>query len=224
MRGVSVKKKIDLKALLFPPGQWQAIRPALAWIGGVTLCLISIVLYMHFVMDVPTWYMVCDMTVLFKKAKPYCAFLSQLGLLLWAAAAAVSLLTAAVLSKTHEMKGFFQFSGWLTLYLCLDDAFLIHDKVMPGLGIREIISLPLYLGVIIFYLFKYRAVIFKTEYLLMGMALFFFACSIGQDVVNLRLFGDPYIFEDGAKFIGILIWLAYFFFAGRTVIQREASR
>ena len=101
-------------------------------------------------------------------------------------------------------------SGLLTLCLGLDDAFLIHEQVMPHFGIRQRIVLTTYgcftLGYLIFFR---RLIILETRYRLLVLALLFFATSLVLDVF------EPFdyylvLFEDGFKMVGIVTWTTYF--------------
>ncbi len=54
-----------------------------------------------------------------------------------------------------------------------------------------------------------RSLIFKTDYVLLGLSGVFFAISILVDVFEPG-FLPFHLLEDGAKLAGILCWLAYF--------------
>ena len=62
----------------------------------------------------------------------------------------------------------------------------------------------------------------KTEYILLGGAILFFGISITLDLLDPPGI-DPYLFEDSAKLIGILFWLAYFFNTGSSAIYKNAT-
>jgi hypothetical protein len=219
------KKIIDLKALLSSaPQQWPIIRPAVRIILAMAFLLTCVVVGLHFVMKVPTWYLTCDIFVLFPDMPFYCAFLAHIGMFFWAAAAAIAFLVGAVLPKGHDLKSYFEFSGWGTLYFGLDDAFLVHDRIMPEiLGLPEMLAILGYVILISCYLFKFRRAILRTEYLLMALSLFCFGASLVLDVLNLKCF-DPVILEEGAKLIGIIAWLGYFIVTGRTAALGQTTK
>jgi hypothetical protein len=58
--------------------------------------------------------------------------------------------------------------------------------------------------------FKFYRLILKTDYFLLVIALFFFAISVALDLFPYSGI-DPYFYEDGAKLVGIVSWLVYFF-------------
>ena len=97
--------------------------------------------------------------------------------------------------------------------LLIDDAFLLHEKVLPDRGIPEIIIFILYFlcgfyGLIINYKF-----ISNTSWKILLLANLFFAisfiCDLKLDnVINY----DLLIFiEDFAKLTGIFSWLIYIY-------------
>ncbi len=159
----------------------------------------------------------------------YVGAISQLGMLLWAAAAAICLWSAAYLGRAgaSPARRYVLFAGLLTLALLLDDLFLIHEEVMPEyLGIPEKVFLAGYLVAIVAFLYTNRAEILGSEYLLLGLALALFGASVFLDAIPNRFYDSVYwmpklekLFEDGFKFAGIATWLVYF---GRYSAQQVA--
>jgi hypothetical protein len=139
----------------------------------------------------------------------YTGALSQLGILVWAAAAAYCVLAASLLMG--RARWFFIASAALTLLLGLDDAFVLHERVFPDyLGLDEIFVYGIYLGLTITYLLVFIRQILFTEYPLLAMAFGFFGLSIIMDVANLHGPGS-FLLEDGAKFMGIVSMAIYYF-------------
>lgn len=155
---------------------------------------------------------------------PYTGFLSQIGIFGWAAAAAVCLFSAQAVSgvSPRQSREFLVVSGMLTLALGLDDVFLIHEVLFPHFGILQNIILFVYAGVFVLYLVRFYSVILKTEYIVLGMAFAFFALSASLDWLHPHGI-DPYLWEDGAKLVGIISWLVYFFRTGTDVIHQNAA-
>jgi hypothetical protein len=60
------------------------------------------------------------------------------------------------------------------------------------------------------YLGFFLPMILKTNFLLLGLAFFFFVLSVGIDIFDPFTGDIAYLIEDTPKFIGILTWLAYF--------------
>lgn len=185
---------------------------------------LSAVLVLHFWKGIAIGNLTRDPTGV-AGAPLYTGFLSQIGIFFWAAAAAVCLFSVKVLPRQPdalEIKRFLVVSGLLTLVLGLDDVFLLHEKFLPNyVGVPENAVLVSYAGFVLFYLVRFYSVILETEYVLLGMALFFFGLSIIIDVtINVSI--DVYIYEeDGAKLVGIVSWLAYFFRTGASAVCHD---
>lgn len=190
---------------------------------AVSAVLMSVVLLLHFWKGISIDRLTCDPTAVVK-APSYTGFLSQVGILFWSASAAICMFSAKVLSRhpdNLETKSFLFVSGLLTLVLCLDDVFLLHEQfLLSFFGIPEKVVFIGYAGFMLLYLVRFYSIILNTEYILLGMALVFFAVSIVLD------FFDPpiYLFEDGAKLVGIVSWLSYFFRVGTFAVCRNTVR
>lgn len=155
---------------------------------------------------------------------PYTGFLSQIGIFCWAAAAAICLFSAQAVSRVsaRQPKEFLMVSGILSLALGLDDVFLIHEMFFPYFGILQNAIVLGYAGVFLFYIIRFYALILKTEYLVLGMAFVFFGLSASLDWLHPHGI-DPYFWEDGAKLVGIISWLAYFFRTGADAIHQNVA-
>lgn len=144
---------------------------------------------------------------------PLTGLLSNLGILLWSAAAAVSLFTWMVLGRRqmNMPAGFFLASGLLTLLLLLDDLFLFHEDLAEGyLGIGQATVLALYVLLSGAYGLAFRRTILRTEYVLLASAVACFAASILFDAIEDDWTNRwQYLIEDGFKFLGICNWCAY---------------
>ena len=157
-----------------------------------------------------------DITVVFD-APVYIGLLTQLGIFLWAASAAISYFCFSVLKK--PLKGFFFFAFMISILLGLDDAFLFHEEVFNTIGIPQKVVLLSYALIVGVFLFKYKSMILKSDFLLLLFAFMCFGSSVFIDLFMMN--ADPMVSvltEDAAKFAGILFWLAYFFRVGRLAI------
>jgi hypothetical protein len=157
---------------------------------------------------------------------PYIGFLSQLGLLVWSATVSICLLGASLIyykDKTSESLFFLITAGLLTSLLTLDDAFLFHEKVLPHIGIPELMVYLSYGGFLLFFLIRFHWFILgQTDFLLLGIALFFFGASVSTDTFS--PFGiNEYVLEDGSKFAGIVAWFFYFLQTCRKLLIKTFS-
>ena len=147
----------------------------------------------------------------------YYGFFSNLGVMLWASAAAVNFLGAAVLPGDRRKFLFMIVSGILLGCLALDDVYQFHDSVFPRLfNMREYITFSVYSLVLIAYLYYFRHVIFSSSnYLLLAAALLALGSSMLIDVVlDYVLVYAPralIFIEDGPKILGIVLLFIYYF-------------
>lgn len=178
-------------------------------ISGVFL---GVVLLLHTIEDIPIAELTRD-PVAIADMSAYIGFLSQAGIFFWSGTAMLCLFCAAAIpchAITDNLRRFLLVSGVFTLCLGLDDAFLLHEEVLPNLGIRQRLVLSTYALFTLGYLIVFRRlIIFETRFQLMVLALLFFATSLVLDIF------EPFeyylvLFEDGFKLIGIVTWATYF--------------
>lgn len=204
--------------------QLEKIWPAIGLAMVFAAIQISIVLLLHFWKGISLGDLTRDPAAIFE-FPPYVGFLSQTGIFIWAASAAVCLFSA------WAMKGFSDplftrylvFSGLLALFLGVDDVFLLHEELFPGFGVPEKVVYLIYIAFIFLYLITNVRVILKTDYLLLAMAFGFFGISIGFDFVDVY-FPGQFLLEDGAKLTGMVGWLVYFGLTARAAFLQAAGR
>lgn len=147
------------------------------------------------------------------EAPIYYGLYSNIGILLWCAAAAICLLSAAILKRVDTQKRIASFllcSGWITIFLLCDDLFLLHDAFFPDyLLIPDRMIYAAYGIAVLTFLAAFRSLIMETQFLLLAFALIFFAVSIIVDIPDIPFYGQLFI-EDGCKLFGIVSWAAYF--------------
>ena len=137
-------------------------------------------------------------------------FLSSVGYLLWMAAAAIALFAAS----TRQIQGpaaYRQFAycgGGFSLWLCLDDMFLVHDRYLGEVFLY--ITYAFFTGLL---LFKFRAPLkrFAGDSFLLSVLLL--GASVLTDALQEGVFPFSYetvqVVEEGFKFLGIAAWLAF---------------
>ena len=163
----------------------------------------------------------------------YAGALSNVGVLLWCAAAAVcffgaSLLSARIQSGLAAPAGdgprFLLASALFTCLLLVDDLFMLHDLVLPEyLQLRERYVILTYGLLMLAYLLRFRRQILQTDWLVLVVAGGFFSCSIVVDKLPETLLPMHHVFEDGAKFLGILGWLLYLGRSTRQLLTEPAD-
>jgi len=205
--------------------QYHSNRPVIAILLALSAFLISIVLLFHFLGEIPIGNLTRDPSAIMG-APFHTGILSQTGMTFWSASASICMFSTKVISKypdSFKLKRFLFVSGLLTMLLGLDDIFLLHESVFPNLGIHEKVVYATYAGLVLFYLVKFYPIILDTKYIFLVMALGFFALSVIFDKSSIPGI-DPYLLEDGAKIIGIVSWLFYFFQVGTDSIHKYATQ
>lgn len=112
------------------------------------------------------------------------AILSDLGIILWCAAASVCFFAATTLRnrKPADMFRFLFCSALLTTYLLFDDFFQIHEVFVPRyLGLDEKIVYAVLGITVIVYLVVFRRVISQTNYTMLLFALGFLGTAVAAD-------------------------------------------
>lgn len=203
--------------------QLRSIKLIILVILAASAALFGIVLVLHFQTGIPLGHLTRDPVSILEEGSPYTGFLSQVGILFWSASVTVSLFTAHVLthsSNTLQLQKFFFRSGLISLLLGIDDVFLLHEGLSHLFGISEMYIFACYSGLTLLWLVMFHKIILRTEYLLLGIALVFFGLSIIIDLMKPDIIFRV-LLEDGAKLIGILTWMAYFFRCGSFAICRH---
>ncbi len=136
-------------------------------------------------------------------------FLSSVGYLLWMAAAAIALFAAS----THLIRGSIvnrQFAfcgGGFSLWLCLDDMFLVHDRYLGQLFLYVTYTV---FTVLLLVCFREPLKRFAGDSFLLSVV--FLGSSVLIDAFQ-GIFPASYetvqLFEEGAKFLSIAAWLAF---------------
>jgi hypothetical protein len=145
----------------------------------------------------------------------YVGAVSQLGILILGAAAAISLFAACVPGSGEdapERRRFLLASAAVTGWLVLDDLLTLHEIVIPSaLGLRQRYVLLIYAAGMAAFLFRFRRAIFRTEFAVLIASLASFGLSCATDALPTR-FPERihHHLEDGAKLLGITLWTAYY--------------
>jgi hypothetical protein len=142
----------------------------------------------------------------------YYGLVSNLGIMIWTAGAAVSLFAALLLFCADRPKSemlFFAAAAAFTTWLALDDLFMIHEDVLPQLGVPEAITYGLYGSAAAgYFLLSWRAIL-ESRPMLMALALILLGSSVGIDVLVKSESAARVFVEDGAKLLGILAWASF---------------
>lgn len=155
-------------------------------------------------------------------APSYTGFLAHITWFLWAAAATAGLLTAILLWRLNARDRrvlFFLAASALTAVLLLDDFAMLHEQVMPRLGIPEEALYAFYAACLVALLVWFRPQFAAGGALLAVAAGSFWALSLGADFVQEHVGIHAHFIEDGAKMTGTALWAAFMLTsAGRTLL------
>ena len=151
----------------------------------------------------------------------YHGLVSNIGILLWCAAAAICLFRGAEnwLAGFLRRGGFLLSAGVLTSMLLLDDFFLLHEQALPRfIGLSEKYFLIVYPAAVVLYIAAWWREIVRADPYLFLLSLTFFAISNLIDVAfDYHFYEMPagmevsasVILEEAAKFIGIAAWAVF---------------
>ena len=150
--------------------------------------------------------------------------LSNLGYLLWLAAAAVALFTAyseqpGVRGKQYELLAC---GGWFSFILCIDDMFLLHDRY-----IGQTFLYVVYMVFAALIATRYRRQLMASRGELFFLAVALLGASIGIDQFQRDLpfkYETVQLVEEGAKFLGIATWVLYWWQASTQSLNNAQSR
>jgi hypothetical protein len=165
------------------------------------------------------------------KASQFAGFLTYMGVIVLAAGlGAVILVLSFSPYKKVTKKEFLAVSllGLISLYLILDDLFLIHERILTGLfhvGERRIFLV--YLLCFTGYLAYFRKQIFTGPTIFLFIALLFLGSSLAVDFFTDKvpmkdaIFDTMEMLEEGAKIGGFLFWTAFIILRVKGILNTE---
>ena len=134
--------------------------------------------------------------------------ISNIGILLWGAAAAISLFVSSVEKVDRETSKLLLLGGLFSTLLCIDDFFLLHDRYIGPDFLNAT-----YLIITVFLIFKFRKVLINIGLFTLVISILFLGLSVFFDGVIQQLFIKNYeytqLVEEGFKFLGIACWLNF---------------
>ena len=134
--------------------------------------------------------------------------ISNIGILLWGAAASICLFTSFSEIINNESSKLLLLGGVFSSLLCIDDFFLLHDRYIGP----DFLNLT-YLAISIFLLVKFQRILKKIGVSYLIISILFLGLSIFFDGVIQQIYNQSYeltqLIEEGFKFIGITCWLNF---------------
>jgi hypothetical protein len=147
-------------------------------------------------------------------SNPFFGVLSSVGVLFWAATAAICFFCSVLVGRMRADRGAARFllgAGLITTLLLLDDLFMFHEYVFPQfLHFGEKITLLGYAVIIGMFLWSSRQRLWRTDYALLLLAFGLLGFSVISDnIFNSDNENWGYLVEDGPKLFGIIAWFTY---------------
>ena len=133
----------------------------------------------------------------------YVGSFSTLGGLFWFSGAAILSFAASLNPLT---RGALLLAALLTWAMGLDDVFMLHDRVYPKLYLNEILLYALYFGAIAVIVLRFYRQLNPSTLVGIVLTVFFWGFSGVFDSFFNHMGGQ--LVEDGAKFMGIVVWVA----------------
>ncbi|MEP7168782.1 MAG: hypothetical protein ABI855_05375 [Bacteroidota bacterium] len=192
--------------------QLKNITPLLIIIFAATLVVLSIVILAGLEYNIQLNHFTKD-PVQIMNAPFYLGLFSNIGVLLWCGSAVICFFARSFIPKTEQNKPariFLFCSGLVTMMLMTDDLFLFHEEVFPKyLDIPEKGVFVIYSNILLLYALLFRETIFKTDYVILGLAFFLIGGSTFVKRIPMPIPEDTFL-EDAVKLFGIICWFTYF--------------
>lgn len=142
----------------------------------------------------------------------YYGLFSNIGILMWCGAAAITLFAAMLLFLKRGITAeaiALAAAGVLTTWLMLDDFFLVHEDVLPAFGVSQTITYAIYGSVTLGYFALAWRTIWESVPSLLALSVAFLGLSVLSDTLLHTESHMHILVEDGAKLLGISAWAAF---------------
>jgi len=152
----------------------------------------------------------------------YAGLLSNIGILAWTVSAASAGGGAWVAAQTDRPSAarFLGVGAIVATILLLDDLLLLHSSFMPRvLGIPKALAMLLIITPALGWLAMFAGEIGRTRWTVLVGALSAFFISVGADQLLHPTGSTALLFEDGAKFLGVLGWSLYFVLTTHDIVR-----
>lgn len=152
----------------------------------------------------------------------YYGFVSNLGIVVWIAAAAICLFAGAVLFSDNGLNRpavFCLSAGLVTGWLAIDDLFLVHEAVLQKLGVPQPVTYGAYAVMVLAYLWFNHREILAHRFSVLAVGAFFMGVSVLVDVL-IHAEGPVMVMtEDGTKLLGMCGWAVFHAVAAFTLLS-----
>ena len=198
--------------------QWSTILLLSLWLYIPVAVFLVVVAIVALKGNIPIGLFMSDPTT-WTQVPFYTGIVSNVGILLMTSACAILLFGFFLIKDSSGLvseRRMFLVFGLYTLYLTLDDFFLIHEDILKrGIGIPEEITFPTYFLILAVCILVFSKKLLRSNYWIFILALVLLALSVVLDLSEpiLRdLIDDLPVkyFEEGFKLAGLATWAFYF--------------
>ncbi len=160
--------------------------------------------------------------------KVYDGLVSNLGVILWMACAAICIFSGGLLAADRQfVAGYGKFllaAGLFSGFLGFDDLFLVHENVLPAFGIPQPITYGAYGLLALAYIAASWQLILENRFWMLIGAIALLGSSVTIDWIFHSDSAWRIIVEDGAKFSGICLWTMFHATAAWSALSMRAGR
>lgn len=155
----------------------------------------------------------------------YAGFTATLGTIGWSVAIGAFVLGALLVRGVDDsVRPFLLASIVLTTYLCLDDTYMLHEDLLPALGVNEYLVYGSILVTALAYAAVFARQIRRGALVFAFLTVALLAVSIGMDVLDqafdlpVGYFAIAFV-EDGSKLMGIFAWAGFALLTCRDLVR-----
>jgi surface polysaccharide O-acyltransferase-like enzyme len=184
----------------------------------LSLFFYCIIEWIHINRNIPYGDLTRDPNAIHDSPK-YIGLLSQTGMIFWFSTAGILLFAAFLMFsyfKDFNQGVFLGNAFFLTIFLGIDDMFMLHDELAHR-GLREEYFYMFYGIWLLITLITFKKTITHTLYPLIFIYGLFFGISIVID----KFINEAYLPEDMLKFAGILNWCFYWSSTCYYLLQKQ---
>jgi hypothetical protein len=186
----------------------------------LSLFFFSIIEWIHINRNIPYGDLTRDPNAIHNSPK-YIGLLSQTGMIFWFSTAGILIFSTFTMISSFRDFNHSIFLGnafLLTLFLGIDDMFMLHDELAHR-GIREEYFYLFYGIWLLITLIRFRNIIKYTLYIL----ILTYGLLFGMSMLIDKLITEAYLPEDMLKFAGIINWSFYWVTTCYYLLQKHLS-
>jgi hypothetical protein len=155
---------------------------------------------------------------------PWSGLYSHLGVLALTVTGAISVFAAVVWQHPARDRQIMIHVGLMSLWLALDDLFMLHEGVFPYLvGIPEMVVLGIYAVLALELMRRIGPPLFTMAFLGFWVSVAFLVLMVITDQSSDLSSSISLLLEDGSKLCGFVIWSAFWIAFAARAVQRTTT-